>query len=323
MFGLVASVMAGPAGGEEPIDYKTLRADRTPILKSLIEPVAACVRRRDTRHAAFRGCVDWHSAVHGTWALVAYTRVAKDRKFAGLIRNRLSAKNVEIERAMLRRRPNFEMPYGRAWFLRLAIEHERTFRSNRLSAMADEVARSLVDHYRSSPPDPLSRDYDSASWALIQLWYFGRHRGAVEITRFVEAVARKNFLNPASPCPVEVERGAWPGFMSVCGNWAYLASLVLARAEMNQWIKRLLPRPGRIRPVTQPRTAHHFGMNFSRAWGYWKIYKSTGDTRYRTLYVRHFATQYQNRDWWAGNYHAVGHWVAQFGVYALLPIFDE
>ena len=310
-------------GAAEPLDYKILYADRTAMLKELIEPVAVCVRRRDTKHAAFRGCVDWHSAVHGTWALVAYTRVTKDRRFVGLIANRLAAGNIAKERELLRRRPSFEMPYGRAWFLRLAIEHERTFRSEALSGMADDVARSLIARYKNAPPDPLSREYDNASWALIQLWHFGRHRGSVEISRFVEGVVRQYFLNPASPCPVQVERGAWPDFMSVCGNWAYLASLVLTRAQMRTWIARLLPHPGRIQPVTRPRRPHHYGMNFSRAWGYWRIYKSTGDLRFRRLFTRHFGSQYQRRRWWAGNYDAVGHWVPQFGIYALVPLFNE
>ena len=325
---VIAAVAAGAAvadvrAADQPDDYKSLLAGRRAVLQALIEPAAACVRRRDTRHAAFRGCIDWHSAVHGTWALVFYTRVTRDRKYVPLIAARLRPRNLAIERALLRRRPNFEMPYGRAWFLRLAIEHERTFRSTKLGAMADDVASSLIAHYRSRSPDPMGRNYENASWALIQLWHFGRHRRSREITGFVERMVRRHYLRPPGACPVHVERRSWPDFTSVCGNWAYLVSLVLDRRSMRAWTVRFLPRPSRLRPIERPRSAHHHGMNFSRAWGYWRIYKATGDRRFRRLYADHFTLQYGKRAWWAGNYRAVGHWVAQFGVYAIAPLFDE
>ena len=34
------------------------------------------------------------------------------------------------------------------------------------------------------------------------------------------------------------------------------------------------------------------------------------------------AAAISDRSWWAGDYHVVGHWVAQFGVFALMPLFE-
>ena len=51
-----------------------LRA-RKEIARALVEPVRASVARKDTGHAAFHGCIDWHSAVQGVWALTAYGRM--------------------------------------------------------------------------------------------------------------------------------------------------------------------------------------------------------------------------------------------------------
>ena len=58
---------------------------RTRIAAELAAHIALCVARRDSRHAAFRGCLDWHSAVHGVWALVAYARMTGDRRHDRLV----------------------------------------------------------------------------------------------------------------------------------------------------------------------------------------------------------------------------------------------
>ena len=70
-------------------------------------------------------------------------------------------------------------------------------------------------------------------------------------------------------------------------------------------------------------TYRHMAMNFSRCWGLWQLYKSTGDPRYLKLYLDHFELQYRTAAAWKGDYREVGHWVAQFGVFALAPVFLE
>ena len=64
----------------------SLAADRTEIAKALASAVSQAVCRKDTDHTAFHGCIDWHSAVHGTWALTAYTRMTGDRQHERLHR---------------------------------------------------------------------------------------------------------------------------------------------------------------------------------------------------------------------------------------------
>ena len=132
-----------------------LRARRE-MARELVAPILAGVARKDTGHAAFHGCVDWHSAVHGVWALTAYARMTGDTVCDGLLEETLRPEKLAAERALLAARPGFEMPYGRAWFLRLAIDHERVFKDRRLAALADEAAQSLMTRYQKIDPDPLS-----------------------------------------------------------------------------------------------------------------------------------------------------------------------
>jgi len=215
------------------------------------------------------------------------------------------------------------MPYGRAWFLRLALDHRAIFKSDLLVSMGDQVAESMMDYFRRSPPDPLSREYDNASWALINLYDYGASRQDPIITKFVEKLVGKHFVPMNRPCPVQNEEYSWPDFMAVCTTWAYVVARVAPALNLQEWLKRFFPANLDITPIYRPRNAHHMGMNFSRSWGFWRLFKATKDPAYLKLYLDHFELQYGNPSWWRGDYRAVGHWVAQFGVFALAPVFLE
>src|SRR4029078_7476109 len=133
------------------------------------------------------------------------------------------------EATYLREHSNFEMPYGRAWFLRLAIELD-TWGSRHplqnptvLSAMADEVAASLDDRYKKITPTPNSREYTNDAWALVQLYSFYEHRGDKAGIQRVATLIQDNFLksNASETFADDFRR---PEFFSRFGNWAYLIS---------------------------------------------------------------------------------------------------
>ena len=117
----------------------------TAWLRSVAPVIEAAVARADTRSSIFHGCYDWHSAVHGRWALLRIARVTGDQRFADVATAELTADRIVDEAGQLRERPGFEMPYGRAWFLRLAIEHATVTGSDVLHRVAIEVAQSLVE----------------------------------------------------------------------------------------------------------------------------------------------------------------------------------
>src|SRR5688500_2448018 len=54
---------------------------RDDVLVDLGVPILDCPLRNDTSHPAFHGCIDWHSAVHGTWALLALYRLTGDLQY--------------------------------------------------------------------------------------------------------------------------------------------------------------------------------------------------------------------------------------------------
>jgi hypothetical protein len=306
----------------EPIDPSMgpLIEQKGAMAAALAKQVAYCSSRRDTDHPVFKGCIDWHSAVHGIWALVAYERATGDRAYAGLVSSILAKDALQHERDHLRREPTFEMPYGRSWFLRLSIDHQVLTGSDDLVDVADEVALSILQHYRRNPVDRFSGSYDSASWALINLFDYARSRNRSDIQDEVAGWVRKNFVAVDMACPWDRERGH---FMAVCTNWAALVSRVLERDEYAQWLGKFIEPNGLPSPVSKPVGAHHFGLNFSRAWGLWDIYSKTDRADVAKSYAAHLSKGYSPASNWRGDYGEVGHWVSQFGMFALQPLFGR
>jgi hypothetical protein len=301
-----------------PPSMAPLVEQKKTIAAELARQVATCSARHDTDHPAFKGCIDWHSAVHGVWALTAYERATGDRQYSPLVASILNADALERERQHLRQSPQFEMPYGRAWFLRLAIEHRRLTGADDLTDFADEVALSIRDHYRARAIDRFSGAYDSASWALINLLDYARFRNRSDVEAEVTDWVKRDFVGVDLKCGYDRERGE---FMAICTNWAALVSRVLDGGDYSVWLDKFIATNGLPRPVTDPSTNHDFGLNFSRAWGLWDMVDKSGRADVAEAYVAHFHNGLVPASNWSGSYEAVGHWVAQFGMFAIQPLF--
>ena len=295
-----------------------LMRDRARIAADLVKPIAYCVQQNDTRHSAFRGCIDWHSAVHGTWALIAYMRATGGDEFDDLVQGKvLTPELIAAERAFMQLNPRFEMPYGRAWFLRLAIDYEKRYADRRLMPMAEDMADSLSHALGRVPPDPWSGSYVSQSWAVLNLMDFAAFTGDPERREVAEALAQRLIDSVDGPCPIAKEHG---DFMAICTNLVAIAARLLPPEQFGPWLAQTLEGVA-LEPVLTPVNAHHFGLNLSRAWGLWAIWQTTGDPRWSKLYAAHVLATYARPDHWSGDYQRVAHWVAQFGIYAIQPLF--
>ncbi len=298
----------------------TIAPRETEMAHALAEQAAYCAARADTAHPVFHGCVDWHSAAHAHYALTAYERLTGDRAHAAFLDGSLSRDGLAAERADMLARPDFERPYGRAWFLRLYVERKAAHGDDRLAPLARDIAQSLVDLYLDQAPDPNARDYRSASFALINLLAYGRAEGDAAITGFVERTVRAQFMAPDARCNLADEPR---GFLSTCASWAWLVAETATPAEFAVWYAAWNPGIETWTPIAAPANAHQYGKNFSRAWGLAALYKATGDARYRALYCAHRDAGYAQWDAMKNDYMAVGHWVAQFGMLALAEGADK
>jgi hypothetical protein len=325
-FVLAASVlMAGDAlAAPDDLQHRlsALRSDAKEQLAKLAALPAVCTQKHDTDHVVFHGCIDWHSSAHGNWALLAYAALTKDRQYDRLVTGALTKEGIAAERQKLHDEPYFEMPYGRAWFLRLAIAHGKRFGHTYVTDMADDVARSIYERYRQTGARPFELEYSNPAWAMINLLDYLDWRKTVSPAanpalpdREALTPLMRPFLSTGVPCSLEKER-QFPQFMSICGNWAALLAMWLPPDQARAAIDKLVPDVDQAQPVTEAMNAHHYGLNFSRAWSAWIVYSRTGDERWARMFVRHMEFMDAHPEWWSFDYNQVGHWVAQFGIFA-------
>lgn len=149
---------------------------RMDYLTVLAETVEQGFIRRDTDHPAFCGCIDWHSSVHGAYALLTAARLTGQSRWAEIVDAALSTNCLDAELASLRRGElDHEMPYGFSWFLKLAIEREQGWGKTDLLPLATEMASRLEQWMFSLPAEAVirhfrQRQYGNLSWALLNLW---------------------------------------------------------------------------------------------------------------------------------------------------------
>lgn len=105
----------------------------------------------------FTGSWDWHSAVHGHWALLSIARVHGFTDLEKWLTKRLSDKAIADEFMFLttNRKQGFEVPYGRAWFLMVLLEFARRKRhSTQLDAIKRGIQADVLQYLdRSTLPE--------------------------------------------------------------------------------------------------------------------------------------------------------------------------
>jgi len=319
----------GSTTGEPDPLWDEFVAMREDYLHALAVPIGDCIVLGDTEHPAFHGCIDWHSAVHASYSLLAIARITGDSSYRDLAdetldADALTAELTWVEGGLLPQ----ELPYGYAWFLTLAREREAGGDSD-LLPLADAIADELRAWLAARSPEQLlegglADDYANVSWAALNLYRWAEHSGddllRVEIETFVDEV----LLDPVfdEMCPLSKEESDADDFFPPCLQRAYALSEILDEPELASWLGDYLPQELTLTPILDPSEAHIAGLNFSRAWGLWALYRATGETQWRTLYVEHVVAHMEQPAYWAEDYYKHSHWVAQFGVYAIALSYD-
>jgi hypothetical protein len=311
-------------------EWDTYIERRVALLRDLATTVTTAVSRRDTDHPAFHGCYDWHSAVHGIYALLVASRLAGEPRFADIALATAGDAEIAAEVAALRDgRLEMEVPYGLAWALILDDEAERggigAFRSlgaasrDRLIGHLDALSRAGRATFSTAA---LDEEYPSATWAAIALLRWGRTAGDENAVRTAERVA-------ADVLAVfrESERrlAALParGFFSPVHLGLLLAADLDGddRADAAELIERI-GDAGLLEASAMP-TVHSAGLNFSRAWGAYAAWRVTRDPvwqeRFASLVLGHAAMTER----WRDDYDRYAHWVPQFGVFAIAESVDR
>ncbi|MGW6911065.1 DUF2891 family protein [Streptomyces sp. NPDC054940] len=294
--------------------WSGLYADRASMLSAFAAVVAAALLRRDTEHRAFHGCIDWHSAVHGTYALFAVSRLTGDATHRDHALHATGGERaVDAETAVLRAgHLAHEVPYGAAWALHLDLEARRAG-IPAFNELADVAATLVAGHLLAvalDAPALRSPAYRSTIWAASALlaWASRCERGPRLAT------AQESARRILTARPRGDERA--PGFFSPAHLTAMLALQCGLRGADAEPYARPVERTSPL-PRARIRTPHEGGLNFSRAWGCYAAWLMTGRPAHRAGYVRLLTTHFAQPALWRDDYDAFGHWVPQFGIFAL------
>ncbi|WP_337188321.1 DUF2891 domain-containing protein [Phenylobacterium sp.] len=294
----------------------------------------ADVRGPRDLHPIFYGSFDWHSCVHGYWALATVLRRHPDIPEAAAIRAlfdaAFTARNVAIEAAYLERPSarGFERPYGWAWLLKLQAEllaHDAPW-----AAAHQPLAEAFAQRFRAFLPLaawPIRTGvHSSTAFALTLAADYAAAADDAELLSLFEGRARDWYGG---------DRGAqaWEPSLDDFLSPTLMEAACMARllpAGFAAWFDAFLPDAAAARPAslfapvtptdrTDGKIAHLDGLNLSRAWC-WRAIAAALPADHPAQGVvagtadAHIAAALPHV---AGDY--VGeHWLASFALLALL-----
>jgi DUF2891 family protein len=236
---------------------------------------------------AFFGSFDWHSAVHGHWALARLARMLPEEPFAiraraGLERSLTSANVVrEVAYMSAPGRAGFERPYGLAWLLQLCAELREwnDEAAARWQVALEPLEGLCAEHLRAWLPKltwPIRTGLHSQSAFALGLaldWANVAGNGSFA------ALARERAITwheDDRDAPIAYEPSGHD-FLSPALGEADLVRRVMEPARFADWLERFLPNLATeagerwLTPVTSSdradgHLAHLDGLNLSRAW---------------------------------------------------------
>lgn len=232
------------------------------------------------RHPAFFGCYDWHSAVHGHWAMLRAADVVADlpekAAIVATLGRHLSRENLEAERRFLSKNPSFEKPYGWGWGLRLAEELRLSSlpeaKDWRASYAAFEAALVRAMRVYLTGIDAPNRvgTHDNTAFAMIHAWDYAATAKNHAFQKFLDRRARALYFGDRE-CPLASEPGPYD-FLSPCFVEADLMRRVLPAEEFKAWYARFLPnvQAAQLRPVppadlNNPYQVHLVGLMYEKS----------------------------------------------------------
>ncbi len=285
-------------------------------------------------HPVFFGAFDWHSAVHGHWALVRLIRLHPDEAWTRDLRIALSGsftdEGVAGEVAYLAERPAWEMPYGIAWLLQLDAElgeaaggdgQMRAWRAALAPLVA--LAAERFAGWRGRLPLPIrAGEHSQSAFAMALALDWARGQRSAALADLIAEQARV-FYQADRDAPVAYEPSAYD-FLSPSLAEADLMRRVLGGAELIPWLAGFLPRVDRFAPArpvdrSDGKLVHADGLNLSRAWMMRGVAAALppGDPRRRDLARAADAHEAAGMAGVTGDHYAGAHWLGSFAVYLL------
>ena len=303
----------------EEVYAKKHITERDKQVIELAHSVDNCIDQKDTNYPVFHGCIDWHSSVHAHWAIIRTYRFTNDEYFLARALSLLDADKMQHEFIKIKSNDYFEMPYGRSWFLKLMVEYEKVTGENKFRYFSDYIAESLYEYILNKDFNPNEREYQNTSWAISNLYQYFKFTNDNEKIKSLKSHIKNYHSFELNLALDELNND----FFSLWGNFSYMLSYLLDSKEYKKWINKQSIHEAYFQPISHINSNHHLGINYSRAWGFWRAYEVTGEEEYNEAYISSIKTGFSLHERYKNNYHAYSHWVPQFGILALTVPYYE
>lgn len=284
-------------------------------------------------YPAFYGCYDWHSSVHSHWQLVRAIRTHPHDTFvedaATFLQRSLSTENIAVEMQWIADRPNFEMPYGMAWFLTLCAELHSwdtlDAQSWRAALQPMEVhATERFEHYCHQLVMPVRGGmHNQSAFSLGLVRDAAESIGNDALRQLVDHTARRLYLADRD-INLSYEPSA-ADFLSPSLAEAELLARVLDQDEFAAWVEAFAPTgfaalsPVKVVDPADGQLAHWAGLNLSRSWMLARIAGALPADHLGQDSLRQNAAHHANVGLPQASHpeYMVSHWVPTFAVYLL------
>lgn len=288
---------------------------------------------------AFRGAFDWHSSVHGHWALARAARCCPGAPWAARARTALAMSltdtKLQAELAFLSpaEREGWERPYGLAWLLQLCAEmrgmdDEGGEHWARALAPLETLAASRLMAWLGRIAWPVrSGEHSQSAFALGLFFDWARDAGKPDLCAHIAERAVR-LHGSDRDAPVRYEPSAHDFLSPILGE-ADLMRRAMPATAFAPWLARFLPGdPAELErwlsPVRSPdpadgKLAHLDGLNLSRAWMLQGIVHALpAQNPQRAPLAAAFERHRDAGLAGAGSPHWAGsHWLGSFAVYLL------
>ena len=236
---------------------------------------------------SFYGCWDWHSAVHGHWAMVKilkdFPEIADRDIILSKLDKNLSEENLNKEFEFFKQdfAKGFERTYGWAWLMKLYSEllswdHDKAQTwANNMKPLVDLLSERTILFLDklSTPLRPGTHANTAFSFSLMI--EYSEVANDKSLFNKIKEYSIKNFLGDIN-CPVKYEPSG-TDFLSPCLAEAALMSQILEKREFNEWLYKFLPsfdersfgniiNPPEVLDPEDPGIGHLIGLMFHRAW---------------------------------------------------------
>ena len=307
--------------------WQSLARRREEILHTLAPPILSGLGNEDTPSPIFHGCSDWHSAVHGIYALYAIHRRTGDDLYLEAARQHARPELVEPELDHMRgdELEAQENPYGFSWLLALVRTQELATGTRELRPLADHARERLValvaglDAQRGLELATCDT-HKNLSWALIHLALWARYVGDETLLELACNTARRHLHDERldDALPVSADAADTDEFMAPA-----LMRLAALGAVLGDDVRERLPPRFEVAPLESPTTVHAGGVGFFRAFALLHLHRATGLARLRENAARLVLHQVARTDLWRSGDYDHRHWIAQIGVRVIDDSYDD